>query len=272
MRPGTAFLIACALVGCAGASSPRSEPHAPLADAGPAPAPDAAAPPSHAAAPAKPFHPDDDAACGELATLSSELRMWQVAASPQPHWKKASALWPTLPAACRGGTWYLAAAELASRPANAVTSADGAVTVTSPADALARALAAEPDHPALLAHLAFADDLVPGQAPALPADACTTARARGGADFADDIAYVCALAAIRGGDAATALTELDRISSVNEFPDLQARRAQALALSGKSKDARALVKPATAAITNARPRFDLTLAAKDALKKKLSAL
>jgi hypothetical protein len=218
------------------------------------------------------FHPDDDPACTALSTLTSETWLWMVAATPQPHHRKVAALWPTLPVACRGGTFYLVAAELVGRAADArLATADGAVVVSSPTDALARGLAAEPDHPRLLAHLAFADDLNAGQAPPLPARACERLRARGGDAWTDYVAYVCALAAIHASDGTAALAELERIHDVSSFPDLQIRRAQALVLTGMKKEALALAKPAAAALAKASPRFDLTPAAIDALKKKLPA-
>ena len=121
----TDVILACVLscmAGCGKQASPRaSESTVASADTAattaadkgahvvvtpiPAFAPDAAPPSSSAQANA--FHPDDDPACAELSTLTSEIRMWQVAASPQPHRRKAQALWPRLPPACRGGTFYL---------------------------------------------------------------------------------------------------------------------------------------------------------------------
>lgn len=217
------------------------------------------------------FHPDEEPACAELATLTAEIRLWQSTASPQSHRRNAEALWPVLSPACRGGTFFLAAAQIVGHATDAeLPTADGAAVVHSPADALAQGLAAEPDHPALLAHLAFADDLAPAQAPALPEDACARARARGGA-WADYAHYVCALAAIHARDGSTSLAELESIRSVFPFPDLTARRAQALALAGKRENARALVKPAVAALSRAW-RFDITDATIVALKKKLAAL
>jgi len=270
----TDVIVACALFcvpGCGKQSSPRaSEPSTASADTvvvapPPTSTPDAA--PS--VAKANVFHPDDDPACVDLSTLTSETRMWQVAASPQPHRRKVTALWPTLPPTCRGGTFYLVAAELVGRATDAkLISADGAVVIHSSTEALARGLASEPDHPPLLAHLAFAADLVPGQGPPLPDGACARARARD--TWTDYAAYVCALTAIHAGDGAAALTELERIHSAVAFPDLQVRRAQALALAGKPKEAQALAKPAAAALAKAPTRFDLTPAAIDALKKKLA--
>ncbi len=199
------------------------------------------------------------------------MHLWQVAASPQPHRRKVAALWPTLPAACRGGTFYLAAAELVGHAGDAaLATADGAVIVHSAGDALARGLTAEPDHPRLLAHLAFAADVSPDTKPVLPTAACASARGRGDA-WGDDAAYVCALAAIHASDGPTALAELERIRSATEFPDLLVRRAQALALAGKAQEAAALKKPALDALVKAPPRFDLTPAAIAALKKKLPA-
>jgi hypothetical protein len=118
--------------------------------------------------------------------------------------------------------------------------------------------------------VAFADDLAPDQAAALPGDACARARARGDA-WTDYSSYVCAVAAIRAGDGPTAMTELERIHAVAYFPDLRARRAQALALVGKRKEARALAKPAVAELTRVW-RFDVTAATIAALKKKMAAL
>jgi hypothetical protein len=281
-------VVACALfciTGCGNPSSARADEPPAASSVDPeastpagkgarmaeAPASTPGAGPPSLAAKANAFHPDDDPACADLSTLTSAIRMWQVAASPQPHRRKAAALWPTLPPACRGGTFYLVAAELVRRAIdNKLTTADGAVVLDSPADALARGLAVEPDHPRLLAHLAFADDLVPGQAPPLPAGACVSARARGDA-WTDYAAYVCALAAIHTGDGTAALAEIERVHYAGAFPDLQVRRAQALALTGKRKEARALARPAAAALAKAPPRFDLTPAAIDALKKKLAA-
>lgn len=232
----------------------------------------ASAPRPSPATKSNPFHPDDDPACGDLSTLMSAVHMWQVAASPQPHRRKVVELWPTVSPVCRGGTFYLVAAELVGRsPDAALATADGAVVVHSPAEALARGFAVEQDHPRVLAHLAFADDVAPGQPPALPAGACASARNRGDA-WIDYTAYVCALAAIHAGDGVAALPELERIRYPGAFPDLQLRRAQALALAGKREEAHALVKPATAALAHATPRFDLTSAVIAVLKKKLVAL
>jgi hypothetical protein len=114
-------------------------------------------------------------------------------------------------------------------------------------------------------------DLVPDQAPALPAGACGRARSRGGDAWADYAAYICALATIHAGHGVAALTELDRIHSTVAFPDLPVRRAQALALAGKLTEARAVAKRASDTLAQAPPRFDLTPAAIDALKKKLPA-
>lgn len=282
----TEIVMVCAALcmqACGTPSSPHtSEPAAATGDGEPAklaaePGPHAAArqspaPASHTGSTAvRAFHPDDDPACGELATLTSEVHLWQVAASPQPHRRKVAALWPTLPAACRGGTFYLAAAELVGHAADtALATADGAVVVHSAGDALERGLTAEPDHPSLLAHLAFAADISPDAKPALPTSACASARGRGDA-WGDDAAYVCALAAIHASDGQTALAELDRIRSAGAFPDLLVRRAQALALAGKAQEAAALKKRALDALVKAPPRFDLTPAAIAALKKKLPA-
>jgi hypothetical protein len=280
------FLVICAALcvpACGTPSAPRaSEPPPPTADRGPAKL--AAEPAAHAAARPAPapttqarsvppsasaFHPDDDPACGELATLASEVHLWQVAASPQPHRRKVSALWPKLPAPCRGGTFYLAAAELVGHATDAaLATADGAVVVRSAADALARGLTAEPDHPRLLAHLVFAADVAPDPKPAPPARACASARSRGDT-WSDDAAYVCGLAAIQASDGPTALAELDQIRSVAAFPDLLVRRAQALALAGKRPEAAALEKRALDALAKAPPRFDLTPTAIAALRQKL---
>ena len=262
-------LLLC-VAACGTPSSPRASepPAAGVAARQTTPVPHAA---PAASAPST-FHPDDDPACGELATLTSEVQLWRVAANPQPHRKRLAALWPTLPATCRGGTFYLVGAELIGRAADGkLATADGAVALHSSTEALARGLAVEPDHPRLLAHLAFADDLVPGQAPPLPAGACTRARERGGDAWTDDTAYVCALTAIHARDGAAATTELERIHAAGAFPDLPVRRAQALALSGKAKEAQALAKPAAAALASAPSRFDLTPAAIEALKKRLPA-
>jgi hypothetical protein len=283
----TEIIIVCAALcmqACGTPSSPHaSEPTAATGDGVPA---RLAEPGAHAAARQSPgptsqtrstaanasaFHPDDDPACGGLATLASEVHLWQVAASPQPHRRKVAALWPTLPAACRGGTFYLAAAELVGHATDAaLATADGAVVMHSAGDALARGLAAEPDHPRLLAHLAFAADISPDAKPALPPGACANARGRGD-KWGDDAAYVCALAAIHASDGPTALVELDRIHSAAAFPDLLVRRAQALALAGKDPEAAALKKRALDALAKAPPRFDLTPATIAALKKKLPA-
>jgi len=214
------------------------------------------------------FHPDDDPTCTALSTLTSGLRSWHTAASFQGDLK---GIWATLPPACRGGTFFVAAAHLVGQDADArLSTTDGEIVVHSPTDALAQGLAVESDHPALLAHLAFADDLAPGRSPALPDNACARARARGDA-WIDYASYICALAAIHVGDGPTALGEIDHVHSFYPFPDLKARRAQALALMGKRLEARALAKPAIAAIASTW-RFDLTEAAIATLKKKLAAL
>jgi len=198
--------------------------------------------------------------------------MWRVAASPGPHREHAQARWPAIPPACRGGAFFLAAAEIASFARDTARSTtDGAVVVHSPADALTQGLASEPDHPGLLAHLALVTDLAPDlHTPPLPADACARAKTRGAA-WADDAAYVCAMASIHNRDGATALVELERIHDVGRFPDLQARRVQSLALSGKQKEARALAKTAAAALDKGLP-FDVPDAAIVAFKKKLAVL
>ncbi len=224
-------------------------------------------------APARPvaFRPDGDPACADLELLATEIHLWRVAANPGPHADSVAALWPALPPACRGGTFFLAAAEIASLAGDDHPStADRAVTVHSPADALAQGLAAEPDHPRLLAHLALIADVAPAlHAPPLPADACARATSRGGT-WTDYAAYVCALTAIRAGDGAAALAELDRVRDVALFPDLKARRAQALALTGKRREARALAK--TAAATLDEWPFDIPETAVATMKKKLAAL
>jgi len=270
------------IVGCGKPAPPRAgEPavagaeraagSAAYADAGPAAVAMPEAAPSPLTAKPTAFHPDDEPVCADLTTLRSAMQAWRVAASPQPHRRQARALWPTLPPACRGGTFFLAAAEIASLAGDDPPStADRAVTVRSPADALAQGLAAEPDHPRLLAHLALIADIAPAlHAPPPPADACARATSRGGA-WADYAAYVCALTAIHAGDGATALAEIERVRDVALFPDLKARRAQALALSGKRKAARSLAK--TAAATLDEWPFDVPETAVAAMKKKLAAL
>ena len=275
----TDLVVLCAVcvAGCGKSAAPRaSEPAAVRADAGAMrsaasePAPVDAAP-----TPSQPhvLHPDDDPACADLESLAAEIHLWRTVANPQPHRRAAQALWPSVPADCRGGTFFLATAEMVGfADGRELRTADGTVVIQSAADALVRGLASEPDHPRLLAHLALTTDLLPAQdAPALPTDACARARTRGGDGWTDYIAYICALVAIHAGDSAGALVELDRVREVGHFPDLTARRAQALALAGRRKEARALVKPATAALARGFP-FDIPDSAVAALKKKLAVL
>jgi hypothetical protein len=265
--------------GCEKPVPPRASEAAPANDAAASgdlravatPPPPPAAPTASSAAKPSAFHPDDDPACADLARVTSAIEASRGRANPQPYSRNARALWPTLSPGCRGATFFLAAAQIVGHAQGVTLSTpDGVVAVHSSADALAQGLAAEPDHPRLLAHLAFADDLDPSQAPVLPDGACISAKARGG-NWTDYAAYVCALAAIHAGDGPAALAEIKSIRDAGLFPDFDARRAQALALVGKRKEARALVKHAVAEVARAS-RFDITAATIAALKKRLTAI
>lgn len=272
MRATELIVTLCCAAACGKPASPRaSGPVTGSGDVAGEPIASAVAPDATSVSePTKhiPFHPDEDPACAALSTLVSGIRSLHTVASFHGDLK---GIWAKLPPACRGGTFFVAAAHLVGQGADAeLATTEGAIVVHSPANALAQGLAREPDHPALLAHLAFADDLAPGQAPALPDDACAHAKGRG-ASWVDYASYICGLAAIHAGDGAAALAELDHVHSFFPFPDLKARRAQALALVGRRTEARALAKPAIAAIMSTW-RFDLTDVAITALKTKLAAL
>ena len=198
-------VIAIAALGCPGPRAARPGPaaQAPTADAGPdRPAPaDAAAPPD---APIAIVPLDLRPPCREpLARLAAAIRGLRYAMDPTPHQRTIAQVWPTVPPACRGATYYLVAAEVMGLRETWRT-ADG-VAVTGPADALRRALAAEPDSPALLERLAAGG---PPGAPSVPPDACARVRARLAAwpaSAADD-----AMAGFRRRDEAAAADRLCR--------------------------------------------------------------
>jgi hypothetical protein len=164
-------VFAMAALGCRGPRAARPGPAGatPPADAGPSPA----APPD-ATAPVAVVPIDLRPPCREpLARLAGAVRGLRYAMDPTPHHRTIDQVWPTVPPACRGATFYLVAAEVMG-PHETWRTADG-LAVTGPADALGRALAAEPDSPALLERLAAGG---PPGAPPVPADACARVRAR----------------------------------------------------------------------------------------------
>ena len=273
-------ILSVLVTGCGQREAPLRLPSVDAATSEPA---DAASPrPADAAtaAPAGPFRPDHDPACQPgLVEIVSNLERSQEAMDPFGPYQEALRLWRATPPGCRGATWLLAAGEL--RPD--VMTAEG---VASASDAVTRALALEPDNPALLARLALLGEAVPGRYPALPADACERvtrrvavapklpgywSRAVRTAE-ASDGAYLCGLAALKAGDAARALIEFEKMADSGDRPDRLLRRAQALSALGRQDEARKAAKEAATEVEHHEARFDLTEDVKRAMLGWLRAI
>lgn len=207
------------------AGDAAAAPGAPRVDAAIAVAPEAAAPP------VKP------AACGVVDEVLGLVRRAYLAMNAHAPEQQALALWPTVPAACRNGRWYLAAAMLLEL-GNQVLEA-GDVKLADEAAALGAALR-QPDDQDVLVRVAFVAGR--GRPPGLPADACARARKLiappSEAARKDRAAYVCARAALAAGDAAEARAQLDAIADPRAFADLALARAEAAKLAGDAKRAR----------------------------------
>jgi hypothetical protein len=103
-------------------------------------------------------------------------------------------------------------------------------TITTEAVALTTALA-KPDVLDVLARVAYHAAL--GRSPALPADACTRAKATQRAATAPDaVAYVCGHVALASRDGKTALDQLGAIRARTAWLDLELATARAAQLVG----------------------------------------
>lgn len=150
----------------------------------------------------------------------------------------------TMPAECRGASWWLSAAYILRRWEKPID-VDG-VELADPVQALELGLAAGDDLE-LLGLVAFVSSL--GGEPTLPADACDRAgrvRMRRATTYsamarADGVHYVCAHAALRDGDPARALEELERMEGLAWRPDRELVRARALMALGRVDEARAAI-------------------------------
>ena len=187
----------------------------------------------------KPVPPPAVDCTKELAAVMSHIRSAYVAKEMFGPRKEAVKKWPAVAASCRNGLWYLEAALLINAGERELVA--DAVKLASEEAALTAALQ-QPDHVDVLERVALVSAL--GRKPALPADACTRAKAVAGTDT-EGAAYVCARAAIAAGDGKTATGELAAIKNTTGRADLELARAQAAKLAGDKKTMKAQAKLAT---------------------------
>ncbi|HEX5058451.1 MAG TPA: hypothetical protein VFV99_03780 [Kofleriaceae bacterium] len=205
-------------------------------------APDKASPPPAAPAPAPAPAATDDKQCViAINTLMRDIAGTYAAMdSATPH-KKAVEAWPAVPATCRNGRWYLAAALLIDAGDKDLTA--GTIKVASEEAALTSALA-QPDDIDVLVRVGLVNGL--GRGPKLPADACDRAKAAVAGstkgDDADKAAYVCARAAIAANDGKAAGQLLASLKVPKLFVDSELARAQAAKLAKDSKTTKAQAK------------------------------
>jgi hypothetical protein len=233
-------------------------------DAGKAPA---AAP---APAPAPPPAPDCKAV---NRAIMSNIRRAYVAMNAGPPRADALKLWPAAPEACHTGAWYLEAALLLDWASADLVA--GPIKLATPEEALVAALK-QPDDIAVLARVALVSAL--GNGPKLPDDACARAKAALGSSTAredtDNVAYVCARAAIAAGDGKAAKEQLAAIQVPREHVDSELLAAQAAKLNKDKKTMQAQAKLAMKiAETRARSAMlsDAEYKAIIALAKQLAA-
>jgi hypothetical protein len=157
-----------------------------------------------------------------LGAVRAHLTIAQRAKQPsKTEERKARAAWAAVPTSCRGGAWYVAAANIFRHPGGAKTplAADG-VALDGARQALEAGLAAAPADPDLLVYVAHLARVAPTLTPPLPKDACA---ALGAADAAMR-GYVCAVQAIADGRWADAGRALDD-AATPRFPDVAELRA-----------------------------------------------
>jgi hypothetical protein len=251
MRMGWAVL--CAIAACGGSSAapaPRAEIAAIDAGADARPRPVIAAkrvePPASCDAP--------------LRDLRAEVHrefLARIANTP-----RAVVQLRTMPDECRGASWWLVAAYILrrwERPIDIGADAD----LADPAQALELGLAAGDDRE-LLELVAFASSL--GGKPDLPADACdrfAQVRPTRPTTYSmvrrnDGSHYVCAHAALRNGDPARAIEELDQLNRLAWYPDLELLRARALIALGRGDEARAVITRPRNVSNHAAVAFGIT--------------
>jgi hypothetical protein len=160
--------------------------------------------------------------CETLLAARGHLVAWQRAKAPSRATEaKARSAWASVPASCRGGMWYVTAANLLRAPgASPGPLVAGELRFGSSAEALAAGLAACPKDAALLATVAYLARVAPTEAPPLPAGACSSV------DPGDAAlrAYVCGSEAIAAGRWADADEHLGSVDPAR-VPDLAALRA-----------------------------------------------
>lgn len=197
------------------------------------------APPA-APAPAPPPAADDKQCAIAINTLMKDVASTYVAMdSATPH-KKASEAWPKVPANCRNGRWYLAAALLIDAGDKDLTAAT--IKLSTEEAALTGALA-QPDDIDVLVRVGLVNGL--GRGPKLPDDACDRAKKVVGAkkgDDADKVIYVCARTTIAAGDGKAAGKLLGTLAVPKLFADSELARAQAAKLAKDTKTMKAQAK------------------------------
>jgi hypothetical protein len=173
--------------------------------------------------------------CGALVgKLLGEVRSAYVAKDHVTNERAALQLWPAVPEQCRNGRWFLAAALLLDLGGNAPLEA-GDVKLMNGEQALEAALL-RPADLVVLQRVAMLSAI--GRVPKLPADACERARSIGDGgerERFDDIAYICARAAIAAGDGKAAIREIRSFKFGGAFVDLDLLRAHAAKAAGDTK-------------------------------------
>lgn len=195
--------------------------------------------PTRTAAPRLPAA--DDPSCtrplGGLAAIVYQMESAEEGMSVYP---EAVASWKAIAAPCRGARWYFLGARILRYVSNPLQA--GSTTSTDPQKALAIALTGAPDAE-IYAFVAFTSAL--GEAPKLPAGACSkllvTLGDHPSPDDANRMGYVCSQEALARGDGAEAMRRFAWVSP-RIFPDLELRKAEALAAQGKQAEARAAAR------------------------------
>lgn len=143
------------------------------------------------------------AGLGERASLKNQLQ-------------QARGAFEEVPPACRNGAFYVDAANILRLPENRrePLAAEG-LRLASVKEALTAGLQAEPNHPELLAFVAYYARLRPDDSPPLPPDACDRVKSAA----AGLRGYVCGVAAWQAGRFADSLTHLRDIPELGKFPD-----------------------------------------------------
>jgi|GEM_PF-4807529 len=237
----TTVIVALGLGWAAGCSKGKNEtgpreaaPVAPAIDAGAVAVAVDAAPAVVDAAVAAALPADCAAPLAGLRGLIGRMHGAQDPSGPRA---KAIEAWGQMPRPCQHGAWFLAAAQLERwAPVKLVA---GGVIIERADEALVAGLAANDDR-GVLVLTGFAAAL--GSKPLLPKDACARATSvvATGPDAADQLAYVCAHAALAAGDVETAAIQLAAIGQPARYPDYPLRLAQVEARRGNLARAKEL--------------------------------